>query len=48
MVLLMMVLVTDAADLYDDATNFEDLHYADCAIDGFTNDDVDYHDHSKT
>ena len=30
------------ADFFDDATTFEDLHYADCAADSFTNDVVNY------
>jgi hypothetical protein len=29
-------------DFFDDNTNFEDLHYGTCAVDGFTNDEVDY------
>ncbi len=29
-------------DYYSDRTNFEDLHHADCSIDGFDNDWVDY------
>ena len=33
---------TAQADFYSDRTNFEDLHHADCAIDGFTNDRVTY------
>ncbi len=33
---------TDVTDLYDNATEFEDLHYADCGTDGFTNDVVSY------
>ncbi|WP_346856257.1 hypothetical protein [uncultured Draconibacterium sp.] len=34
---------TTTAEYYSDGTNFGDLHYGTCAIDGFTNDVVQYY-----